>query len=197
MVHSGIDKTRTESAIERVRIAQNLVKINRAEGLDALNDLFRGGSVPDPALDGRYSGELIAVDLAPGLTQIVGAICSAWMPWKGKTFDTARSQGDNIFHRSSFGLAHVFWPLYRGYQDDTAETYRAFAFRTYVAPGQADPDREVFKIDYDLPTNPGPSIRRVLDELVQIDEGYYLGKAHLQWWWGKWQLVAYFSLCEP
>jgi hypothetical protein len=52
----------------------------------------------------------------------------------------------------------------------------------------------VLKIDYDLAENPGLSIRRVLDELVQVDDGFYLGKAHLKWWWGRWQLVAYFTL---
>jgi hypothetical protein len=36
-----------------------------------------------------------------------------------------------------------------------------------------------------------------LDELVQVEEGFYLGKAHLKWWWGKWQMVAYFSLRAP
>ena len=35
-----------------------------------------------------------------------------------------------------------------------------------------------------------------LDELVQVDTSLYLGKAHLNWWWGKWQLVAYFSLSK-
>jgi hypothetical protein len=38
------------------------------------------------------------------------------------------------------------------------------------------------------------SLRRILDELVELEDGFYLGKAHLKWWWGKWQLVAYFSL---
>jgi len=30
--------------------------------------------------------------------------------------------------------------------------------------------------------------------LVQIDDNLYLGKAHVRWWWGKWQTVAYFTL---
>jgi hypothetical protein len=34
----------------------------------------------------------------------------------------------------------------------------------------------------------------VLDELVQLDNRLYLGKAHLKWWWGGWQVVAYFML---
>jgi hypothetical protein len=180
-----------------VSSAQNLLKTNRAQGLKALNDLFHSGTVPNPALNGLYRGELIALDLAPGLTQVAQALASAWMPWKGKTFDATANQGDNIFHRSSWVLAHLLWPLYRGYQDDTPQTYRAFTFRTYVALGKADPDGQVLKIDYGLAENPAASIRRVLDELVQVEDGFYLGKAHVKWWWGRWQMVAYFSLRAP
>jgi hypothetical protein len=118
------------------------------------------------------------------------------MPWKGKTFDAALAGGDNIFHRSSYWLARVYWPFYRGYLADTADTYRAFAFRAYIAPGREDADRQVLKIDCDIDGNPKLSVRRVLDELVQIGDGEYLGKAHLKWWWGRWQRVAYFSLSK-
>jgi hypothetical protein len=58
---------------------------------------------------------------------------------------------------------------------------RGFTFRTYAAPGLADPDRTVLKIDYDLAGNPSLTIQRVLDELVQISENLYLGKAHVHW----------------
>jgi hypothetical protein len=51
-------------------------------------------------------------------------------------------------------------------------------------------------LDYNLEGNPRLSVRRVLDELVQVDTAYYLGKAHLKWWWGGRQLVAYFSLAK-
>jgi len=183
-----------DQLMERVSRAQNLLRANRTQGLKALNDLFQSGTIPTPALNGSYSGKLIALDVAPGLSQLVQGLLSAWMPWKGKTFNAANNQGDNVFQCSSWLLAHVLWPFYRGYQDDTPQTYRAFTFHTYIAPGKDDPDRQVLKIDYDVPGNPSASIRRVLDELVQVQDGYYLGKAHLKWWWGKWQMVAYFSL---
>lgn len=174
--------------------AQNMLKANRAQGLNALNDLFRSGTAPNPALNGFYSGELIALAIAPGLTQVAQMIASTWTPWKGKSFDPTSNQGDNTFHRSAFGLSHVLWPFYRGYRDDTPQTYRAFAFRTYVAPGKDDPDVQVFKLDYDSPDNPSTSIRRLLDEVVQVENGVYLGKVHLKLWWGQWQMVAYFGL---
>ena len=39
-----------------------------------------------------------------------------------------------------------------------------------------------------------PECGMVLDELVQVSDAFYLGKAHVKWWWGKWQTVAYFTL---
>jgi hypothetical protein len=93
--------------------------------------------------------------------------------------------------------AHLFNPLYRGFASDGPKTYRGFAFQTYTAPGLFDTDRTVLKIDYNLKENPALTVRRVLDELVQLDDGLYLGKAHVRWWWqpvGSWQTVAYFSL---
>lgn len=174
--------------------AHDLVGRDKAAGLAALNQLFRQGAPPSPALNGRYRGSLLALDLAPGLTQFTQAVTARWLPWRGKTFNAEQEAGDNIFTRDSLRLAHIYWPGYSAYQDDGAVTYRAFRFRTCVAPGLADPDRQVLKIDYNLPENPAATIRHVLDELVQIDETIYLGKAHLRWWWGRWQMVAFFAL---
>ena len=162
---------------------------------EALNALFRSGHPPAGPLQGGYAGELMHVNLAPGLTQLVRAIAADYMPWKGKAFHSSDQTGANIFTRDSLPLTRIFWPFYRGVTlDDAPQTYRAFAFRTRLAPGLFDPDRTVFKIDYDIPGNPGPSIRRVLDEVVEISPSVLLGKAHLHWWWGRWQTVAYFTL---
>lgn len=174
--------------------AMSPFKHNRTQGLEALNKLFRIGLPPEPPLDGRYRGELIALDLAPGLTQLLQSITAAWMPWLGKTFNAFQQRGDNIFTRDSYLLARLFNPFYRGFITDQSGTYRCFAFRTYIAPGLMDTDRSVLKIDYDLKDNPALTVRRILDELVQIDEDLYLGKAHVRWWWGNWQTVAYFTL---
>ena len=183
-------------AIDIIRAAPTRMKYDRARTLFELNAAFRNGKPPDPPLSGRYKGGLVALDLAPGLTQLLERITALWLPWQGKTFDAMRGAGDNVFTRDSLTLARVYWPFYRGYVNDGPKTYRAFAFRTYLAPGLADPDRQVLKIDYDLAANPRLTLRRVLDELVQVADGFYLGKAHMRWWWGKWQLVAYFSLAR-
>ena len=173
---------------------QKLVKRDPAQGFEALNILFRDGTPPMLPLNGRYRGELIALDLAAGLTQLFQSITAAWMPWLGKTFNASQQRGDNIFMRDSYLLARLFNPFYRGFSTDQQGTYRCFAFRTYIAPGLMDADRTVLKIDYDLKENPAPTVRRILDELVQIDDNLYLGKAHVRWWWGSWGTVAYFTL---
>lgn len=178
----------------QISAAQALLRHCRAEGIDALNDIFRAGRTPDPPPDGRCAGQLLALDVAPGLTDLAAGLAAAWLPWQGKGFDAQRARGYNIFTRDSFALANLLWPLYRGYVGDGPRTYRAFFFRTWAGAGLTDPDRQVLKIDYDLPENPPRTIRRVLDELVQVGDGLYLGKAHLRWWWGSWQTVAFFSL---
>jgi hypothetical protein len=178
--------------------AKALLKLNRAQGLAALSTIFRSGRLPDPPLNGRYRGELVALDIAPGVTQFFQWLANLWMPWQGKMFDASHTRGDNIFTKDSYLLARLFNPLYRGFTPDGQKTYRAFAFRTYAAPGLFDTDRMVLKIDYDLRGNPALTVRRVLDELAQLDDDLYLGKAHVHWRrpGGAWQTVAYFILAR-
>jgi hypothetical protein len=183
-----------EAILEPVRQAQQLLAQDRAVGLARLHEIFRLGSVPSPALQGRYRGELVALDIAPILTPLFTALTRWWLPWQGKRFDAAASLGDNLFSRDVLPLSYVLMPFYRGRIPDTPTTFRAFTFRTYIAPGLSDPAHEVLKIDYNLPQNPALNVRRVMDELVEIGDGVYLGQAHVRWWWGTWQLVAYFAL---
>jgi hypothetical protein len=193
------DARTDQSALTELQAAQRRVKHDRAQGLAALNTLFRTGTVPEPSPNGRYAGKLIALDIAPGLTQFFQWLTNTWMPWLGKTFNATQRSGDNIFAQGSYPLARFFNPFYRGFVPDRPDSYRGFAFRTYIAPGLADPDRRVLKIDYDLESNPSLTVRRVLDELVQLDDHLYLGKAHVHWWWrraGGWQMVAYFTLTD-
>jgi hypothetical protein len=183
-------------AMTSLSSAQSIFERDRKRGFAALNQIFRSGSPPNLPLNGGYAGKLVALDVAPGLNQFIEMITSRWMPWKGKIFDAAHASGDNIFTRDSLFLAHIWWPLYRAYKDDGKSRYRAFDFRTSLGPGLTDPDRETLKLDYNLEGNPSLTVQRVLDELVQVEPALYLGKAHLRWWWGKWQLVAYFSLAK-
>ncbi len=183
-----------QKVIERIREAQYLMKQNNSRGIAVLDDLFRSGDPPSPPLDGAYAGELIASCLGSPMSQVANTLAERWMPWLGKEFDEARGRGDNIFDSGSLPLFRVLLPGYHGFSRINSSSYRAFAFRTWIGMGRADPDRPVLKIDYDVSGNPRLSIRRILDELVQVDQGLYLGKAHVKWWWGAWQVIAYFML---
>ena len=183
-----------EAAETYVQAAQRCLDGDRAAGLAALDDIFRCGSVPRP--DGRHRGELVALDVAPGLTPLLDWLTARWLPWQGKIFDRAAARGENVFTRDSYVPARVLWPLYRHYSDDGPATYRAFQFRTSVGPSRADSEHDVLRLDYDLPANPRltVAVRRVLDELVEVADGYYLGRAYVHWYWGAWSPVAYFAL---
>ena len=198
-VKDRADVDGSQTAWNNLQAARELLNRQRAQGAAALNTLFRSGRVPDPALNGRYQGELLVIDIAPGFTQVVQWLTSLWMPWLGKTFQTIHRRGDNIFSKDSYRVARFFNPGYRKFVTEGPLSYRAFAFHTYTGPGLADPDRIVFKIDYNLKENPPLTVRRVLDELVQLADNVYLGKAHVHWWWrpaGSWQTAAYFTLTK-
>ncbi len=181
-------------AIARIQEAQEVMKSDHQRGLALLNDIFREGHLPTHALNGRTAGEMIGVNISRTLTPIVESFLKRRMPWVGKLFDANNAQGDNIFWRSALPAFRFCFPFYRNYHDDGAKTIRAFSFRTYVGKGMQDPDRDVLKIDYNNKSNPASSMRRILDELVQVDDNFYLGKAHVRWWWGKWQQIFYFTL---
>lgn len=182
-----------EAAETYIRAAQRRMEGDRKAGMASLDDMFRYGR-PPRSMDGRYQGELLAVDIAPGITQYAGFVQNRFRPWHGKIFDAGSEKGDNIFDNQANSWFKILMPFYHGQCPDSASTFRAFIFRTYVAPALFEPNVQVLKIDYDLPDNPASSIRRVLDELVELADGYYLGRAYIHWWWGTWQRVVYFSL---
>jgi hypothetical protein len=102
LVENKVESYGVPSALSELQAAQELVARHRRQGFAALNGLFRRGTVPEPWLEGRYAGKLIAIDIAPGLTQLFQALFRVWMPWLGKTFDPARQSGDNIFTQDSY-----------------------------------------------------------------------------------------------
>jgi hypothetical protein len=185
--------TTLDHARADIRAAAALAARDRQAGIRQLNALFRQGQPPTPALDGRYKGTLVAFSYNPVLDALGRAITRRWLPWQGKTFGAKTQTGDNLFTNDGLPLARLFFPFYHRYVDDGPGRSRALQFRTYYGPGAHDPDRTVLKIDYDLDVNPRFVVRQVLDELVQVAPGYYLGKALLRW--GKaWRCAAYFTL---
>ena len=177
-------------AAARVAAARSFQSTDHRAMLLELNRLFRAGRVPQPPLAGPYAGELITTTFGCTADVAFGALGRVYMPWRGKVFDAATHSGRNLFIARSKLLIRPFDPAVR---DDRPGLVSAYPFATSSGPGVIDRDREVLKIDYDLSTNPFGPIRRVLDELVEVAPGYYLGKAHLRVR-GHWRTVAYFVL---
>jgi hypothetical protein len=189
-----------EAARTYVNAAQKRCEVDRARGVAALDDIFCSGWSPEPALNGRYRGELVTLTLAPALARSIRSLVDRRRPWQGKRFDAAHNRGENLIDPKAIPPARLLWPFYRGYRRDGATgdgaTALAFPFRTSVESSLSDPDFPVLKLDYDLPANPRfvLSVRRVVDEVVQVADGYYLGRAYVRWYGGGWSLAGYFTL---
>ena len=164
---------------------------NRHWAIDRLDDLYRTGRVPDPLPDGFLQGRLLTMSMSGPSDAAIRRIAGMWMPWLGKKFDLSTSTGVNVLIPSAKTPMKVLFPSYEP-EAVFVDRIEAFPFRNRVAPGAADPDLEVYKIDYDFEANPG-LIRRILDELVEVENGVYLGKILLRWR-GAFRPIGYFSL---
>jgi hypothetical protein len=183
----------TEAAETYIRAALRCMETDRRAGLASLDDMFRSGR-PPRELDGRYAGEMLAVDIAPLISSLAAGAQERQRYWLGKRFDATTATGDNVMNNRVRSPMRFLLPDYRQQRSNPAKTFQALPFRTYEAPALFSADTMVLKIDYDIPENPPQTIRRVLDELVELADGYYLGRAFVRTWWGAWKLVAYFSL---
>lgn len=83
-----------------------------------------------------------------------GSVGNIKVGWQGKKFDASSSSGINLISGKE-----------------------QYPFKTYVGKGLAD-NIDVLKIDYNLPQNPF-WLRFILDEIVEVERGKYLGKVHL------------------
>jgi len=168
------------------------VAVDRRWALADIERFFEAGSVPE-GLDGFHRGRLVATTLGYGLDLVPETLARLWMPWKGKTFDSGASEGHNVFSARGRFVARLLWPRYRDIAPFEPGLDTAFRFGTSAGESAANEGLQVLRIDYDLPDNPAWPIRRVLDELVRVDEGLYLGQALLRLG-GRWRRAAWFSL---
>ena len=148
----------------------------RQETLLRLGELFESGSVCDPGPDGFLEGRALLMS-ASGALNAVGRRLADWrMPWLGKAFDRSAARGVNVFAPWARPWMRALWPSYVP-ERELADRIEAFRFQTWLGPSAAGSGVTVLKIDYGRePTNP-MLVRRVLDELVQLEDGVYLGKA--------------------
>jgi hypothetical protein len=166
---------------------------DRWRGLKELETCVAGGSSPE-GLDGRLRGRLLATTLGRGFDLAADAAARLWMPWLGKTFDGAANSGRNDFTAGAGLLFRFTFPRYSELKVEDSQRCSGFAFRSSISPSALDPDTAVLRIDYrDEPENPSWPVRRILDELVAVDDGLFLGQALFDWR-GKLRRAAWFSL---
>ena len=164
----------------------------RSGALAELEACFRAAETPQP-IDGATRGRLLTTTLGHGLDAITAGLARLWMPWKGKAFNPEAKEGRNLFTNSFRPVQHALWP---GYDIDYPERegrYSTFSFTTWEGRSAFTPDGlDVLKIDYEHPQSPW-LIRDILDELVQIEDGLFLGQALLRVR-GKLHRLAWFEL---
>ena len=167
-------------------------RVQRAWAIERLDTLFSSGRAPEPQPDGFLTGRLIASTTVGPLDSFNRRIASLWMPWLGKSFQPASQTGINVLAPSARSPMKVLWPSYEPplLSDERIE---AFPFTTRVESSAIDATLQVLKIDYDSDDNPSFIIRRILDELVQVDDDLYLGRA-LYRRRDRWHRVLFFTL---
>ena len=169
--------------------------VNRAQVLVRFDERFGSGTAPDPLPDGFLPGRLLATTTWAPLDGLARRMAGLWMPWQGKTLFRERSAGVNRFLTNVRVPMRAVWPRYTP-EHVGPDRVEAFPFRTRIAPGELDPGVDVLKIDYDFEANPDFMIRRILDELVQVAPGRYLGKVLFRAR-GRFHPIGFFSLRTP
>ncbi len=145
-----------------------LVNMSKAE-LDAL---FREGETPDPeGLEGVSEGRVLAGRGVLRAEPVRELVNNPLLPWKGK-----HVEGRHGSNRFEVG------PLER----------KGFEFDMYVTRSLVDEDDEVLIFDYDTPENP-PGIRRIRDDLKEVDDGLFLGTSNVRVGDG-YRFLIYFAL---
>lgn len=184
------------TARQHMRELRERIKVDRDAALAELDEIFEDGEVPYPLLDGRYAGQVITTLFHQPFNSVAGFVADTWMPWRGKSFDIECGTGDNLLSLSGLWASRLLFPRYRGTISLDGDRCHAFGFRMSFGPSRINTDQDVLKVDYDLPENPSFLIRDLLDEIVEIGEGYYLGRSLLRRSSNNVICWAYFTLSE-
>ncbi len=169
-----------------------MLRLERPAGLAALETVFAQGRAP-VAPRGPMRGRFVASTIGHHLDPAFEALTSMWLPWKGKTFDPDAADGRNLFTAGARRMMRLTLPKYRTV-DEPDGLCGAFRFITSTGPSAFTAGVEVLRIDYrDVPENPAWPVRKVLDELVTIEDDRYLGQALMEFR-GSLRRAAWFCL---
>jgi hypothetical protein len=142
--------------------------------------LFVAGKLPQTAPDGFYQGT-------------AHIFFDKQTPWLGKSFVARDNLGFNIFMAKSAPLLKTMMPFYKKFSQSPNGDTDAFYFQTRAEAGLKDKETDVIKLEYDAPENPFP-VRIILDEIVEIAPGQFLGKIHLKVFPRFYSTIGYFGL---
>jgi hypothetical protein len=178
-------------ALRYLRAVADLPHDRRAALAD-LEACFRDAHTPE-RIEGTTRGRVVTTTLGWGVDAIVGGLARLWRPWQGKSFDPEVKEGRNLFSSSFRPVLRLLWPSYELERSEGPARFSAFPFTTWEGTSAFTAGgSDVLKIDYEHPQSPW-LVRDVLDELVQIDEGLFLGQALLRVR-GRLHRVAWFEL---
>lgn len=96
--------------------------------------------------------------------------------WLGKEFNAGKHSGINHWRQGK-------------------NSVKRFSFKTSVTKGLLDIDKEVIRLDYNLPANPF-WMRMVVDEIVETSPQQFLGKVHIKLPLGIVFSLGYFRLAK-
>lgn len=165
---------------------------DRSTALAELEACWTAAEAPPP-IGGAARGRVLTTTIGYGLDAIAGGLARLWMPWKGKTFEPEAKEGRNLFTAGFRPVMRLLWSDYDIEYPEGDRGFSTFPFTTWDGPSAVTPGGpDVLKIDYEHPQSPW-LIRDILDELVRIDEGLYLGQALIRAR-GRFHRLAWFEL---
>ena len=165
---------------------------DRRAALADLEACFRDAQTP-VRIEGTTRGRIVTTTVGWGVDAVAGGLARLWMPWRGKSFDPEVKEGRNLFSSSFRPVLRLLWPSYELERSEGSRRLSAFPFTTWEGTSVfTSGGSDVLKIDYEHPQSPW-LVRDVLDELVQIDDGLFLGQALLRIR-GRLHRVAWFEL---
>ena len=155
---------------EPVSVLERLDAEARTPSIASVHGDLRGRMLAWPLLDRR-----------PRAASAVRAFASSSVfPWRGKSFAPGETPPGDRESRHGEGINRVL-----------SDRFRLYRFETSIGPSRAG-DFDALQLDYDLPENPW-FIRRVKDEIRELEAGVWLGQAYVTGPRGA-TLVLYFAL---